>query len=90
MKLVEIAAAGVDFQMQLPERRHDHLRDASERAAAGLLVAVLVAADEEAGDHEEVAVIPGDEEGGEGAPADGAKRKPGAGAGTRTRKKKTT
>ena len=47
-----------------------------------------VAADEEAGDHEAVAVATGEEEGGEGGATGEAKRKPGAGAGTRTRKKK--
>lgn len=47
-----------------------------------------VASEEESADHEEVVAVGGDEEGGEGVSADGAKRKPGAGAGTRTRKKK--
>lgn len=50
IQLIQISPTGIDFHMRLPERRDDHLRNASEGTAPGLLVAVLVAADEEAAD----------------------------------------
>lgn len=64
----------------MAERKMDKEQEREKEAAT----------EEEAGEREEVPVAMGDEEGGEGAAGEGAKRKPGSGAGTRARKKKTT